>query len=512
MLFTRQLLDADFKTAPYDHQLREFERSCELPGRALIWQMRSGKSKFTVDTACHLWRAGLIDAVLLFAPNGVHENWVRRELPLHLWENIPHTPLVWQTSAVGKNQKGLRRVPAAERGEWLATFEEFWARADEMLKDRGRLAWFAFNSESMTRKDVRNLVARVFRRRRVLVIFDESHDYRQPGSKRTKMARSLAYKAPFRRILTGTPILNSPLHAFSQYELVAKQALGWETFEEFKARYARYEMVRHRGTGRQFPQLAEYVNMEELRERMAEWSSVVLRGDCGDLPDIIPSERRIELSAEQVRVYRELHGQFVVDLDASGGVSVGENTNRVMKLQQVVSGFLIDEFKRVHDFAENPRLDALVDEVYLTSGKFIVWCVFQEDIRRVCEALRARGYKVLEYHGGTSPEDKRKAREAFAPGADNDVNGLVGHPKSGGQGLDLSEAGKIIWYSSTPDAIVRNQADERATKMGGRNVPVVHLRAPGIDDYWEELVTERRELSDQVAGEGMKEVLRRIAI
>lgn len=45
---------ADFKTVPYIHQLKEFERSAELPARALLWQMRTGKSKLTVDTACHL--------------------------------------------------------------------------------------------------------------------------------------------------------------------------------------------------------------------------------------------------------------------------------------------------------------------------------------------------------------------------------------------------------------------------------------------------------------------------
>lgn len=501
-------LGADFKTAPYRHQLREFEISAELPGRALIWQMRTGKSKLTVDTACHLWSVGLIDAVLVFAPNGVHENWVRRELRIHLWETVRHTALAWSTAVAGK--KAFNRVPASERGDWLATNAEFWARAEEMLKDKSRLAWFAFNAESMTRKDVRNLVARVFRRRRVLIVFDESHDYRQPGSKRTKMARSLAYKAPFRRILSGTPVLNSPLHAFSQYELVQREALGHGTFEEFKGRHARYELVANRH-GQKFPQLAEYVNMEELRDRMARWSSVVLRGDCADLPDLVQTVRRIELTDEQQRLYRELHSQFEVEV-AGERVSVGENTNKLMKLQQVVNGFLIDEFKRITSLADNPRMDALIDEVYLTPGKFIVWCAFKEDMRRVTEALTARGYKVLGYHGGTSPEDKRRAREAFEPGAENDVDGLVGHPRSGGSGLDLSSAGKIIWYSGTPDAIVVNQADERATKMGGDNVPVVSLRAPGIDDYWAELVQDRRELSDLVAGEGMKEVLRRTAI
>lgn len=506
---TQALLGADFKTAPYLHQWLEFERSAEAQSRAFIWQMRTGKSKLTVDTACHLFRTGLIDCVLVLAPNGVHENWVRRELPIHLWNSISYRALSWRTDIAGK--KGIKRVAAGERQTWTDSHEEFWRLAADMLKDKATMCWFAFNSESMTRDDVRKLVARIARNRRVLVIFDESHDYRQPGSKRTKMARALAGKCAFRRILSGTPILNSPLHAFSQYELLQKKALGFETFEDFKLKFASYKIERTRA-GKAYPKLDQYINMDLLRERMAPWSSVVLREDCADMPDLVHSVREIELSDEQVRLYRELVSAFEVELDDGQVISIGEQTNRLMKLQQVVNGFLIDEFKEVTLLSENPRLDHLIDEVYLTPGKFIVWCAFQRDMDIVAAALRERGYKILEYHGRTSPDDKRRAREAFAPGADSDIDGLVGHPKSGGSGLDLSDAGKIIWYSGTPDAIIVNQADERATAVGGKNVPIVSLRAPGIDYYWADIVEGKRLLSDDVAGNGLKAILNRIKI
>lgn len=509
MFFTNALLDAQFKTAPFDHQIREFERSAELPARALLWQMRSGKSKLTVDTACHNFLVGHIDCVLVFAPNGVHENWLVREVPIHAWECINHRTLAWQTSLAGK--KGIKRVKAAERGDWEAQHAEFWEQAKDMLRDKKSLIWFAFNSESMTRKDVSNLTARILRNRRVMVIFDESHDYRQPGSKRTKRARAVAGKCEIRRILSGTPVLNSPLHAYSQFELLSKEALGYSTFEAFKEAFAVYTRKTTRD-GNSYPVLEKYINMETLRDRMARWSSVVLRRDCTDLPDLVQSVRNVDLSDEQVRLYRELVRAFRVDLDSGLEISIGERTNRLMKLQQVVNGFLIDEFKKVHMLSSNPRLDALIEEVYLTPGKFIVWCAFQKDMDLVTTALRERGYGVLEYHGRVSATDKRRVREMFAPGSESDIDGIVGHPRSGGQGLDLSEAGKIIWYSGTPDAIVVNQADERATKMGGKNIPVVSLRAPGIDHYWAELVDNKRELSETLAGEGLKEILRKVEI
>ena len=501
-------ITADFKTEPWEHQLKEFELSAEAPARALLWQMRTGKTKVVIDTACHLAREGYVDAVIVLAPNGVHENWIRRELPAHHWDTVPHNALAWRTSVAGTamaNETGW--VSREDRRLWREQHAAWWREAEHALKD-DRLAWFAFNSESMTRGDVRKLLARIVRGRRCLVVFDESHDFRTPGSKRTKMARPLAARCLYRRILTGTPVHNSPLHAYSQFELLEKGALGFKTYGDFKAHHADYVVERNR-SGQSYPVLKEYKNLDELRERMAPWSSVVLRSDCHDLPDVVPRTRRVELSDEQRRLYRELHGQFVLELDGKE-ISVGENTSRLMKLQQVVSGFLIDEYGDVHTIpGPNPRLEALSDEVYLSPGKVIVWCRFREDMDRAVARLTADGHKVVQYHGRTSDEEKARVRELFAPDAENDVKVLVGYPTLG---LDLSAAWEIIWYSHTFDAIKREQADERATAMGGRNVSLVDIVAPGVDEYVLENVMDKVSVADALAGQGMKDALRRMEL
>ncbi len=496
---------ADFKTPPYLHQLREFEASADLSARALLWQMRTGKTKVVIDTACHLAREGRVDAVVVIAPNGVHENWIRRELPAHHWDTVERDTLVWRTATAG--ELGVRRVFAHERAGWQEQRDAWWARAERLLKG-DRLAWFAFNSESMTRDDVRRLLARVVRRRRVLVVFDESDDFRTPGSKRTKMARAMAKRCPYRRILDGTVVTNSPLHAFSQFELLEPGALGFDRYGDFKDHHAVYKMETTR-KGRKYPALQEYRNLDELQARMARWSSVVLRSDCDDLPDVVPHTRRIELSDEQLRLYRELHRQFTLELNGQE-VSVGENTSRLTKLQQVVSGFLVDEFGDVHDVpGPNPRLEALSDEVYLAPGKVIVWCRFREDMDRVASRLTADGHRIVQYHGRVSDDEKALVRELFAPGAENDVKALVGYPT---RGLDLSAAAEIMWYSHTFDAILREQANERATAMGGENVYMVDFVAPGVDEYILDNVTEKVSVADALAGRGLRDALRRMEI
>lgn len=503
---------ADFKTIPFFHQLREFERSAELKRRAILWQMRTGKSKLIVDTACWLHRTDEIAAVIVIAPNGVHENWLDRELPAHHWDTVAFTALAWRTSIAGS--KGEARVRAYERQSWKEQHEGFWVNVELMLKDQDRLAWFSLASETVTRKDVRNLVARIVRRKkgRILLVIDESDDFGAPGSKKTMMIRALANKCSHNRILTGTVVENSPLRAYSQYELLGHHTLGFENFEDFKEAYAVYEMKKTRG-GRQYPKLKEYKDLDDLKLRMAEHSSVVLRSDVTDMPDLIRVPRHIELTNQQKDAYRDLIASTILEI-GNQEISLGEHPPGLVKFQQIVSGYLVDEFGDTHTIpGGNPRLDALVDEVERTNGRTVIWCAFRRDMDQVVEALKAAGRKVLEYHGRSTDKEKALARREFAPGKVSKYDDLVGHPKSGGRGLNLAGADKIIWYSHTADAVVRYQADERATEVGGQNVPVVDFQAPGVDEYiLYEILAPKAETAEDVARTGLKEVLDQIAV
>jgi len=495
---------ADFKTDPYLHQLKEFETSCNMTERAFLWQMRTGKTKITIDTACHMFKKGMIDAVIVIAPNGVHENWTRRELPTHHWDTCPYDTLVWRTDACG--ERGIDRVRALERRGWIETHDAWWERSKRLLSRGERLAWFSFNSESMTRADVRKLIAKVAKKKRFLLVVDESHDFRTPGSKRTSMIRAFAKRAVARRILTGTVVSNSPLHAWAQFEILTPGALGYSKYSEFKTHYAEYKTETTRA-GRKYPKLVGYRNLDELTETIAKWSSVVLRSDCEDLPELIRTPRSIQPTDEQRRIYKELHSSFEVEV-GDELVSIGEDSQKLVKLQQVMSGYLLDEFgDRYVVPGVNPRLEAMSDEVYLSSGKVIIWCRFRQDIDWVCERLREDGHKVVEYHGRVSSENKNKSIDAFRD--DEEVKVLVGYPFGG---HNLASADTILNYSHTFDAILREQSDERATEVGGANVSVVDFVMLGPDQYILDNLAEKVHIADAVGRDGLKEVLRRIAI
>lgn len=482
-----------FRLPPYNHQAVEFEISKDLEARALLWQMRTGKTKVIIDTACYRFSIRKdIDAVLVLAPNGVHSNWVRRELPAHGWLQCNIKAHRWETRASRENdlahQQSLRDVITYKDG----------------------LAVLAVNSEALRNPRTQKAIKEFIKNRRVMLVVDESHDFRTPGSTRTKLARGLATKCVVRRILTGTAVDNSPLAAYSQFELLHHGALGFDKFEQFKDRYSVWKMKRTHG-GRSYPTLESYRNLDELRAKMAHWSSVVLREDLEDLPPLMPVEVTVDLSDAISDVFQKLKQEFIIDIEGEERMSVVEVAVRMTKLQQVLSGWYFNEQGEAVDIVtddENPRLNALSAQIAGTTGKLIIWCRFRPDIQKVCARLKRDGIGHVEYHGGISSASKRdQAIDAFM--LDPAIKVFVGQPMAGGSGLNLSAAEAIVWFSHTFDLIVRNQANERATQIGGRSIALVDMVTPSsVDGYILENHARKREDADFVAGSGLRDLIK----
>ena len=486
------MTEAPFRLPNFKHQQDEWDRHRDDDARALLWTMRTGKTKATLDLACYRWAKGDIQAVLVIAPNGVHCNWVRRQLPQHMWETVPYVAHAWQASESHK--------------------PEHAASLERVLSCRGEaLAVLAVNSESIIHDKPAKIITRFLRchQGKCMLVVDESHDFRSPGSKRTKRARSLKRYCKVRRILTGTAVSNSPLAAYSQFELLDDHALGFENFADFEGHFAYYVQERTKG-GRSYERLDHYRNLDDLQGRMARWASVVLREDVDDMPDLVMDERTVVLPEAQMKAYRTLLKKMILELEDGGEVEAIDGGVRLVKLQQMLGGFVVDIDGNVRELLsdeENPRVQAMLDEVKSSDRKVIVWCKYREDIRRVVRSLNAEGIKCVEYHGAVHSQSKRQqAIDDF--NNDPEVRVFVGQPKAGGQGLNLSAADLILWYSHTFDLIERDQANERATQIGGKTVTIKDFVTPGtVDEYILANLNEKRSVSESLAGRGLRDRL-----
>lgn len=477
----------------WTHQAEEIEDRWFIKARALLWSMRTGKTRTIIRTADKLHRYGDLLGVLVMAPNGVHSNWIRRELPK--WASPLDVGATWNSNL------------SREKDE---AHEEALARV--CRPDPSVIRYLAVNDEALINERAQKAINdfRISCGGRVLLVADESSMFRRPGAQRTRIIRGLAQKLWWRRILDGTAIFNSPLHAFSQYEILEKGALGFTTFEEFKKRYAVYVMRRRGNTNREFPMLDHHINMDELRERMGAWSSVVMREDCNDMPILLPVTRDVVMSDRQLAAYRQMAREMLLSIEGGEDVEAKNGGAKALKLHQIVGGFIMDKRGEVRSIEDQPPiLDALEREVVGTlPGKFIVWCRFKEDIRRVVRRLEDMGLGVVQYHGDVGARDREVAIDRFQN--DPTIAGFIGQPQAGARGLDLSAADCIIWYSVTPDAIITEQGNERGTQVGGKAVSIVTLATAGtIHDHIVEMNEGKVSLADQVSGRGLRDFLLR---
>jgi SNF2 family DNA or RNA helicase len=476
----------------WDHQEEELERHADAAARALHWQMRTGKTKAMIDLACLRYARGEIDGVLVIAPNNVHSNWTRRELPEHHWLQ-PYMAIAWSTTA----------------SKFVGYEQEF-----RRLLDFDGLAWYAVNAEATILKSQTPFMQAFMKRRRFMLIVDETHEWRRPGSKRSKKLRlQVAKKAVLRRNLSGTMIDNNPLHAWSQFEILEPGALGFPTYKAFERHYGVWEddEIYIGGRPRTVPKLVGFRHQEELRERMARWTSYVYRDQCDDMPDLVPGTVEFELTREQKRVYNDLVNGMLLSLENGEELDVNPDTGVIAKQQMIRSGFIKDLDGTVHWLVEpdsNPAFQTLLELVRATDGKVLIWCKLRAEIEALMAFFKKRGLIMLDYYGKTKQADRQRHEDRFRE--DPRVKGIVGQPMAGGQGLDFSAGEHIIWFSHIHgDLIRRRQADERCTKKGGRKIAVTDMVGRDtVDGKILEDQGAKVDRTDFLTGSGLREYLR----
>ena len=96
--------------------------------------------------------------------------------------------------------------------------------------------------------------------------------------------------------------------------------------------------------------------------------------------------REVELTPEQKKVYDEIKDYALAELEDNEVVSVTSVLTQILRLHQVVCGFV------KHDKGEeveikNNRVDELLNILAEVQGKTIIWANYQYDIRRILKVL-----------------------------------------------------------------------------------------------------------------------------
>ena len=99
-----------FKTKPYQHQETALRKALGKREYGYFMEMGTGKSKVLLDELGMLFQRGEVNFALIIAPKGVYRNWVAKEIPEHLSDEIPNRVIRWVANPNKTQEKELRSV------------------------------------------------------------------------------------------------------------------------------------------------------------------------------------------------------------------------------------------------------------------------------------------------------------------------------------------------------------------------------------------------------------------
>jgi SNF2 family DNA or RNA helicase len=460
-----ELPDHPSGTPSWVHQKRAFQFAKNLPAVGLFMEMGSGKTKVAVDLITNRGHK----RVLVVCPKSAMVDVWARQVPVH--SHIPIDVVILNGSTADKK---MEQAKAA------------LTRAEET----GRPFILVINYESVWREPLGSLLKQV---RLDCVVLDESHRIKSPGSRVSLYCSELGKRVPYRMALTGTPAHNSPLDVYAQYRFLDPGVFG-TNFSAFRDRYAvmggygGYQVIAYRIS----PTLPDgqpnpYYSLKldrEFQERMYLIAFRVRTGDVLDLPPEMDEERRFDLSDSARKIYTKLYRDMVADV-GSGKVTVTNALTRLLRLQQITSGFLPVEDDNGNttnlqqiDTSKQELLADLLEDLPVHEP-LVVFFRFIHDADAIRQKVEAAGRRYYELSGRVNQlEDWKTERSDDLP-----ASVIAVQIRAGGAGVDLTRACYCVYYSLGFSLGDYDQSRYRINRPGQtRPVRFYHLIANGTVD------------------------------
>lgn len=524
-------------TEQFAHQNKTLSETWDLPAYALWWEQGTGKSKGLIDNGAVLWLEKLIGGIFLLAPSLLHRNFICREVPKHLPENVSERTKTFYWNTQRAKTKGWQN--AAQDFLKYDGFKILGMSYDGIMTEEGRALAKTFLTST-----------------RCLYGADESGRIKDISAARTKRVLASAPFAPYRRIMTGTPISNAPWDAWSQIKFLDTdfwKPHGLDSPEAMKAAFGEWEKAarrvpvgmvkRNKGLQAYYnannipdclrtvfvqkgedvalqmiPKLSSdmdgrprYKNLEQLRDIIAPIRSRVLKKDVFDLPPKLYTRLDFDLTPSQRRVYDQMREMgFAAMGDRQSSASLAMTV--LLRLQQIACGYLVTDVEEGEDdpvvmpIMPNPRLDLLEEVVQGVSHQGIIWARFSPDITAIIERLHKLGITCGRYDGKISDDECQATEDAFHRG---DIQWFVSNQSKGGEGLTLLEARTMIYYSNSFKLIERLQSEDRPHRYGQTfNVNVIDLLARyTMEERLINSLIGKFEVAGIIQGDGIREWL-----
>lgn len=312
-----------------------------------------------------------------------------------------------------------------------------------------------------------------------MIVLDEAQVIKSNNSKQTK--NFLLLKPQTKILATGTPIMNNPLDLWPMLKWLGQEDHNFYQFKNFHCVMGGFKNY----------QIIDYKHLDELQKKVNNIMLRRLRKDVLDLPDKIYTTEFLEMSNSQRKIYEDIKQNIVEWLKAETSKNLNSILVKLIRLRQATADTSI--VSEIQEAVKFDRLKDIAEELYKNNKKFIVYSNWTTVINKAYSLLKPYNPSLIT---GEVDEVSRELEIAMFRDGDNFC--ILGTVGALGTGYTLTEAEVIIFLDSPWNNAKKEQAIDRAYRIGQKNnLTVITLVCKDtIDEKIEELIYSKKLTSD----------------
>lgn len=442
---------------PWAVQKAALEHGAGHDRYAYFLEMGLGKTALIINEFIEFTRLNRIDVCIVLAPNSFKLDWAL-------------APAEW----------GHSNIPVG-----------YWPR--DPLPESGL---YSVNYEAMRQGACKKGLERLIRKKRVMLVIDESAAIKNGSSHTSRAVLALAKDSVIVRELNGTPIVQNVLDFYMQLRVLG-EIDGWNPID-FKNRFAILGGFMGKVVQREFK------NEDELFKILGRVAFRALKKDWRkDLPEKLYTPVHLEMTKKQLFHYREMMEDFYTEVEELG-VSADMVLTQMDKLRQISSCLVMQDGR--HNFLEepkaNPKVQAARDIIEASLGKVVIVHNYRASGDMLFEYLQAAKLNPCRIKGRVKPEEIVWEKKKF--NEDDKHRVMVAQESAAFRGHTLigqkgDRANTMVFYENSFSFYERSQMEDRIHRGEiDENCTYYDLITSPMDQVVVDTLQGKRDMADAV--------------
>lgn len=438
-------------------------------GFGLLFEMGCGKTLTAIAIAGAGYQMGKVERLLIVAPTSVVAVWPKE---LQEYAKFKYTC----KTLLGEKKQRIKQI-------------------DDLLKFPFKALKVAvINYESTWRPEI---LEKLKEFDADMVIADESQRIKTYDAAQSKAMHELGDQARYKLILSGTPVQTAAIDIWSQYRFLDKTVFG-DNFFKFRGRYAIMG-----GYGNK--KIVGYKDLEGLIKKEHGIAFRVTKDEALDLPEQTFETRKIQFNQKEKNLYERIKKDSYAELDGGGHITATTVLTRLLRLQQLAGGFLVQDDAQKPQLVSRAKLDALADiieDYVIGSGKkLVIFARFIAEVKAIMELadkVLPKELKQVAIYGDIKKEDRGDIVKQFQE--DPKTVLFIGQIDTAGTGITLTAADTCVYYSKNFNYATYSQSLSRIHRIGQRNCcTYIDLEIEGtIDELISKALSRKEDMAKTV--------------